>query len=131
VRKETYGAAHQCNWKKTGLSRAHFKDVLVQEAEMPTARAVAAFRFLMENNEYYRLFRGLQARLLERRPPKLNVSSYDLFIVHHGIECAMFPVLYPTTDFTDTGIMAHYQAHHDDQTSRVVSIAYSWTRKVS
>ena len=131
MRKETYGAAHQCNWKKTGLSRAYFKSVLVDEASMPTARAVAAYRFLMENNEYYRLFRGLQARLLERRPPKLNVSSYDLFIVHHGIECAMFPVLYPTTDFTDTGILAHYQAHHDDQTSRVVSIAYSWTRKVS
>ena len=46
-----------------------------------------------------------------------------------GIECAMFPVLYPTTDFTDTGIREHYEHEHNDDTNRVVSIGLSFTRK--
>ena len=58
-----------------------------------------------------------------------NISSYDLFVVQRGIECAMFPHLYPTGDFTDTGILAHYQATYGDNTSRVASIGLSWTRK--
>ena len=58
-----------------------------------------------------------------------NISSYDLFVVQRGIECAMFPHLYPTGDFTDTGILAHYQATYGDNTTRVASIGLSWTRK--
>ena len=42
----------------------------------------------------------------------------------------MFPHLYPTTDFTDTGIMSHYMHKTGDTTNRVVSIGFSWTRKV-
>ena len=42
----------------------------------------------------------------------------------------MYPVLYPTTDFTDTGITDHYKARTQDGTNRVVSIGLSWTRKV-
>ena len=59
-----------------------------------------------------------------------QISSYDFFVLFTGIECAMFPVLYPTTDFTDTGIREHYKHHHDDDTNRVVSIGLSFTRKV-
>ena len=58
-----------------------------------------------------------------------NISSYDLFVVQRGIECAMFPHLYPTGDFTDTGILAHNQATYGDNTSRVASIGSSWSRK--
>ena len=42
----------------------------------------------------------------------------------------MFPHLYPTADFTDTGILQHYQDVHSDNTNRVASIGLSWTRKV-
>ena len=42
----------------------------------------------------------------------------------------MFPHLYPTTDFTDSGILQHYQHEHADDTNRVCSIGLSWTRKV-
>ena len=42
----------------------------------------------------------------------------------------MFPHLYPTTDFTDTGIMEHYLHQTGDTTNRVCSIGLSWTRKV-
>ena len=59
----------------------------------------------------------------------IHVSSYDLFVVMAGIECAMFPILYPTTDFTDTGIREHYQHGADDDTNRVISIGLSFTRK--
>ena len=131
VKQETYGAKHQFNWKKVGLSRAYFKGELVCPERMPTARARAAFFFLEKNNKYYKVFLGDQKRLLESGA-SLNISSYDLFIVMKGLECAIWPHLYPTTDFTDTGIMEHYrdQSKGNDKTNRVVSIGLSWTRKV-
>ena len=52
VQKETYGAAHQFNWKKVGLSRAYFHKDIVDEAHLPTERARAAYRFLRQRNEY-------------------------------------------------------------------------------
>ena len=69
-------------------------------------------------------------KALVEKQASMNISSYDLFIVHRGIECAMFPYLYPTTDFTDTGILEHYQSRSGDKTNRVCSIGLSWTRKV-
>ena len=51
VQPQRYGASHQLNWKKTGLSRAYFRRTRLQESSMPTPRAVAAFRFLQEHNE--------------------------------------------------------------------------------
>jgi hypothetical protein len=76
----------------------------------------------------YYVFLKEQQRILKTGASK-NISSYDLFVVHRGFECAMFPHLYPTGDFTDTGILQHYQAVHGDNTSRVASIGLSWTRK--
>ena len=96
---------------------------------MPTERCKAAFRFLMDNNKYYRGFQIHQGILIANGS-SLNISSYDLFIVQTGIECAMCPVLYPTADFTDTGIMDHYYHQSGDNTNRVCSIGLSWTRKV-
>ena len=91
------------------------------------------------NNPYYiqelfhsqqtEAFLKLQARVLQTGA-STNISTYELFIIHHGIECAMFPHLYPTADFTDTGILQHYQGVHGDDTNRVASIGLSWTRKV-
>ena len=83
----------------------------------------------MTHNEYYKKFQVMQQDLLSRQA-SLNISSYDLFIVHTGIECAMLPVWYPTTAFSDTAIMEHYRATSDDEANRTVSIGLSWTRKV-
>ena len=47
-----------------------------------------------------------------------------------GIECAMYPHLYPTTRFTDSGIRAHILEQGDAGPARVVSIARSWTKKI-
>ena len=129
VQAERYGGAHQLNWKKVGLSRAWYQKSAVQAHSMPTPRAAAAFHFLMEHNEWYKVFHKQHLQLLATGA-SLNISSYDLFIVQTGIECAMFPWLYPTTDFTDTGILQHYQHKYGDDSNRVVSIGYSWTRKV-
>jgi len=76
----------------------------------------------------------------------MNLSSYDLFIGskekvtsdksyrypigYSGIECAMFPHLYPSSDFTDTALEHNYMEYTYDETNRVLSIGYSWTRKV-
>ena len=83
-----------------GLSTAYFKRTAVTESSMPTSRAKAAFRYLLANNKYYRKFWELQKELLEH-DRILTISSFDLFINHTGIECAMYPVLYPETAFTD------------------------------
>jgi hypothetical protein len=127
-KSERYGAAHQLNWTKVGLSRAYFVKYAVCESSLPSAKAVAAFRFLMANNKYYKSYHQIHQQLLQTES-SLNISSYDLFVQHVGIECAMCPVLYPTTDFTDTGILQHYQHQHGDNTNRVCSIGLSWTRK--
>ena len=92
VEKEVYGAAHHMNWKKTGLSRAYYKKTQVDERSMPTRRAAAAYRFLVQNNKYYKGFCGNQRELLDEQQP-LNISSFSLFVKCRGIECAMFPHL--------------------------------------
>jgi len=101
VRQEKYGAAHQFNWKKVGLSRAYYKSVAVTEQSMPTARAAAAFRFLLANNRYYSLYHGYHQNLL-RTLASLNISSYDLFIVHKG--CSVFVSLQATFKLHNTVI---------------------------
>jgi hypothetical protein len=131
VKAEKYGGANQLNWKKVGLSRAYFKNVLVTEAGMPTPRAAAAFVYLLENNEFYKAFAAEQKRRIGGGE-SLNLSSFSLFIQaeYAGIECAMFPHLYPKTAFTDTGIMKYRnETDENDTTNRIVSIARSWTRK--
>ena len=62
----------------------------------------------------------------------LNLSSYDLFAnqEYRGIECAMYPHLYPRSHFSDMAGLAVYQAVTQDCTNRVVSTGTSWTRKV-
>jgi len=81
VNKESYGAVHQFNWKKTGLSRAYYKEVLVDERSMPTARAAAAFRWLCDNSKWYKIAHEKQKELIAAKA-SLNISSYDLFVVH-------------------------------------------------
>ena len=113
VKAERYGAAHQLNWKKVGLSRAYFRKERLQESRMPTARCAAAFRFLQANNEYYKSFlREHNARLDAQAV--LTVSPFDLFINMAGVECAMYPHLYPLTRFTDTGILQHHRAETEE-----------------
>ena len=79
VQQEKYGAAHHHNWKKVGLSRAYYKKELVCEQSMPTDRSKAAFRFLMANNMYYKVFRGYQKICIDTGSSH-NLSSYDLFV---------------------------------------------------
>ena len=129
VAKEKYGGPHHFNWKKVGLSLAVYKEGPFCEESMPTARAKAAYRFLRRHNRFYDAHCREQARRTAVGEG-LWLSSYDLFIKAKGIECAVMPHLYPTTDFTDTGLLEHYQEETEDQTNRVCSIGQSWTRKV-
>ena len=129
VKKERFGAAHQCHWKKVGLSRAYFQKDRVCEESMPTDRSRAALRFLLAHNSFYKAHHQEQQQRLETNS-WLNISTFDLFINRPGIECAMYPHLYPTTDFTDTGIRDHYQHVYADNSNKTISIGYSWTRKV-
>ena len=119
------GATHQFNWKKVGPSRAYFKQTLVSEENMPTARSKAAYRYIRDNNGFFANFLEQQHHVLSTAGAT-NISSYDLFIVHRGIECAIFPHLYPQSCFTDTGIMRHYLEEFQDNTDRVVSIGIAF-----
>ena len=96
---------------------------------MPTPRAKAAFRYFLANNKYYRKYWEMQKERLEN-DRILTISSFDLFINYTGIECAMYPVLYLETAFTDTGILETYRDESGDTTTRTVSIGHSWTMKV-
>ena len=67
VKKERFALrapSHHLNWKKVGLSRAYFRKDRIQESSMPTAKAKAAFRFLMEHNRFYKIAQEQQGRLL-------------------------------------------------------------------
>jgi len=129
VKAETFGASHHKNWKKVGLSVAYFTKERVTEASMPTPRAKAAFRFLVENNQFYQEYLVEQHRRLDKGE-YMTISSYDLFIKMYGIECAMYPHLYPLSCFTDTAILKLYRDKSKDPSNRTVSIGKSWTRKV-
>ena len=129
VQEEKYGAAHHLNWKKVGLSRAYYVKGRLSAERMPTPRAVAAFAFLQKHNQYYKAFLRYHNKLLDGHLP-LTMSSYDLFVQERGVECAMFPHMYPMTEFTDTGILTSYKAESEDTSNRVLSIGQSWTRKV-
>ena len=129
TKSQRYGAAHHANIKKVGLSTASFRRTAVTESSMPTARAKAAFRYLVANNKYYCKYLEMQKERLDN-DRILTISSFDLFINYAGIECAMYPVLYPETAFTDTGILETYRDESGDTTRRTVSIGHSWTTKV-
>ena len=110
VQREQYGGSHQLNWKQVGLSRAFFKKELVNEASLPSHRAQAAFRYLYDHNKHYKKFWEYHQIRLKMKA-SLNISSYHLFVHsdYNGIECAMFPHLYPTTEFSDTGRLSMYR----------------------
>ena len=96
---------------------------------MPTPRAVAAFRYLLANNRYYKDMWNAHNQRLEAEGP-LSISSYDLFITLRGVECGVFPQLYPSTEFSDTGSLQYHREQTGDSSVRIVSIARSFTRKV-
>lgn len=134
LKKEGYGGPHHFNWKKVGLSRAYFQKELVTEPGLYAKgmpRAAAAFRFLMAKNKYYAYFHRMHEERL-KNGQNMNISSYHLFVHkdYVGIECAMCPVLYPMTEFSDTGIIQAYRDDVDDSTNRVLRIGHSWTKKV-
>ena len=76
AKQERYGSPDQFNWKKTGLSRARFKPQRVTEQSMPTARAVAAYQYLMQHNAFYKRFVDMQHDRLSKGE-SVYISSYD------------------------------------------------------
>ena len=106
------------NWKKVGLSRAYFQKEALTEESMPTFRARAAFKYLIDNNRFYKAFWTLHNSIVSEDKIR-TISSFDLFIVHDGIEAAMFPWMYPEAGFTDTGMATEYRERSGDDTARI------------
>jgi hypothetical protein len=101
-KKEQFGAGHHINWKKTGISKAWFNKIRVCRDNITSTMAKAAYDYLMQYNPFYRDLAEEQAKRIEHKAC-MQISSFDLFITYHGIECGIFPELYPTADFIDTG----------------------------
>ena len=103
VKKDVHGKAIPNN-KKMSLCRAEWKEEAV-EANLPTARSRAAYRWLLENNTTY-------ARYIERHTlvlaSDLNNRFYfitaNLFLHEHGIEVAIRPILYPREAYGDSDV---------------------------
>ena len=82
------------NHKKMSLCRAEWKKEPV-EANLPTARSRAAYRWLLETNPTY-------ARYIERHTlvlasdhkNRFHITTANLLLHEHGIEVAMRPILY-------------------------------------
>ena len=110
------------NWKKVGLSRAYYPSQARTAESMPTDKARAAFKYLLENNRFYKAFWELHNEIV-RTDQSRSISSFDLFIVHDGIEAAMFPWLYPESGFTDTGMATEYRERSGDDSTRSFSYA--------
>ena len=60
TKSQKYGSSHHANLKQVGLSTAYFKRSAVTESSMPTPRAQAAFRYLLEYNQYYKKYWEIQ-----------------------------------------------------------------------
>ena len=126
VKKEKFGAPHQLNWKKVGLSTAYFRKDRITFEGMPTPRAKAAHWYLLTNNKFYKAFYDMHNRILDNNDYR-TISSFDLLNNHQGIECAIWPWLYPQTNFSDTGLYANYKEETGDDTIRIVSIGRLYT----
>ena len=80
---------------------------------MPTERCKAAFDYLTKNNRWYAKFLELQRGRI-RDGSALSISSYDLFITFTGVECAIYPALYPVGEMSDTGFRNVYVDNSGD-----------------
>ncbi|CAK0832158.1 unnamed protein product, partial [Prorocentrum cordatum] len=95
--------SHYKNWKKTGVSKGFYAPHIVDERSLPTARCKAAFRWLVKNNGFYEAFLNASNRT-HTNPDQhgQHIRTFDLLVTFKGVECAAWPWLYPTADFTDT-----------------------------
>ena len=100
VQKETYGAPHWLNWKKTALSWAKFYKELVCAEVMPTPKAKAAFLHLQKHHRKYQMALHKQVDAL-KPAGTTKISSIQLFIQFGWLGSAIWPVLYPKDSFTD------------------------------
>ena len=103
VKKEKRGKAIP-NHKKMSLCRAEWRKEPV-EANLPTPRSRAAYRWLLENNPTY-------ARYIERHTNVLAsdhknrfyITTANLLLHEHGIEVAIRPTLYPREAYGDSDV---------------------------
>ena len=117
------------NYKKVAVTTASYVDRDILESELPDDITRAAFRYLRRRNKFYCVYLAELRRRLSNNLPS-HISSYELFVLDKGIECAIWPVLYPCTECTDTGLREHYQdlwqpfASHWQQPSRCLEFFF-------
>ena len=122
--------SHYKNWKKVGVSKGFYAPHIVDERSLPTPRCKAAFRWVVKHNGFYEAFLTNSNRT-HSHPDQhgQNIRTCDLLVTFKGVECAAWPWLYPTADFTDTGISRLLAEFHDDRQNRTISCGYSFNRK--
>ena len=103
-----FGPAEHANYKKVGLSTARYRLDSLSETTLPDDITRAAFRYLLLHNRWYKAYYDKLVQNQSCSHPA-NITSYGLFVIDKGIECAIWPILYPRTECSDTGIRDHYQ----------------------
>ena len=123
------GHAAVANVKKLSVIRAEWNSVSVPDS-MTTARARAAFAYLMEANSTYRHYVEEHGKQIQEGfPHGRKISTYGLLMKMPGVEVAARPHLYPHTCFGDTDLRERLYALGHAGPGQQLSTKSSFMRK--
>ena len=75
------------------------------EANLPTTRSKAAYRWLLENNPTYaRYIERHTSVLASNHKNRFYLTTANLLLHEHGIEVAIRPILYPREAYGDSDV---------------------------
>lgn len=122
------------NLQKTSVVRAEWRQEDI-EANLPTPKAKAAYKWLVATNSTYRAYVDNQKQQLvaARANPsqhKWHIRTAELLLHSPGIEVAARPVLYPRACFADTDVRERLLVLGHIDANQKPSIKDSFMRKV-
>ena len=119
------------NWKKTRVVRANYKAKDLLEEPM-SARARAAYDWLMQHNPTYRHYVHQHKRILAKPASEreLFIATYRLLTQSSGIEVAMYPLLYPWEIYSDSRVKLWARERQLVKESQLPSMKHSFLHKV-
>ena len=121
------------NWKKPGIVRGRWKDKAMKDRDM-TARARAAYEWLMENNATYAHWQRKHEDATLKGPDAAHgyvFHTWNLLLHSPGVEVAAFPLLYPQPSFGDTDVRERLMELSWISDTAKPSIGFSYMKKVT
>ena len=131
------GKASVTNRQKTSVIRGVWRKKSVAEGIASAGVAVnAAYTWLMDHNETYKLYVSKHEQLLREHADDNSaewrwVPTCELLLHMPGVEVAMRPWLYPRAAFGDTDIKSRLQVLEKIPANSKPSLKTSWVRKLT